>query len=287
MTTVSDPARAEAVRILRDQLGIGPSVLELMAAASEVLGHDRLAQCRRWIRGGALSHRSYALGSVAALVVATRALGAGWWSTPRDGHVPDEVLAAADPPPASHRARPLEPLEWWASDAVADQLWGRPHGAVDVNGWTLSDLVSLPPGARLGDRLVLSFDPGSRVDAVVVARSGGCLGSEVELESCRLAPPCEVSWAWGIANRLGPHHLDDEAPGSAADPYAAPLDTAAAEAVRDRARSAGVDPGTAWTRVGDLFEVLDEYSVLPWTRAARALADGDLDEMARALASRW
>jgi hypothetical protein len=196
--------------------------------------------------------------------VATRSLGDGWWPRAASG---------------------LDELENRASAAVADQLWGPPVADVDLNGPYLSDLFALPPGVRVGDRLLLSFDPGSRVDAVVVARADGTLGSEIDFESCRHSPPAEVSWGWGIASRVGPHRLDGEVPGTATDPYAAPLDPAAADAVRAWVRSFGIDVSRPWTCAADVIAVLDTVFWEPWVRAATALADGDLDQLATWLRS--
>ena len=69
------------------------------------------------------------------------------------------------------------------------------------------DRITLPPQARLGDRLVASFDPGSRVDAIVVARAGRALGSVLDLDSIRHSPPAEVSWACGILAEGRPDDL--------------------------------------------------------------------------------
>jgi hypothetical protein len=259
VTTVSDDARAAALAILRDLLGIGPSVPALLELAEQVLGRERLASCLRLVRAGPLTRRGDNLAGVAALVVATRSLGDGWWPRVAIG---------------------LQELENRASAAVADQLWGPPVGDIDLNSLVTSDRIALPLGVRVGDRLVLWFDPGSRVDAVVVARADGALGSEIDLESCRHSPPAEVAWGWGIASRVGPHRLADEVAGTATDPYAAPLHPGFADAVRTWVGSFGVDVGRPWTCAGDVIAVLDTVHWAPWVRAAAALADGDLDQLA-------
>lgn len=128
----------------------------------------------------------------------------------------------------------------------------------------------------------------------MVRRADGTLGSELDIDSCRHSPPAEVSWGWAIATGNGPHRLPDESPGSPADPYAVPIDLAAAETIRGWALQHGANPaqvGQAWKTAGDVIVAMGaaDWMRRPgrwsrWERAASALADRDMPRLAEALA---
>jgi hypothetical protein len=242
---------------------------------------------------------------VAAVVVGTRHLGVGWWARPhrradrpgewQEGPPPGEVLVSGVVPSRWRSAPVLEVLAWWSADDVADALWGPPVDFVDLNSTRSTDRIALPRDARPGDRLVAAFDPGSRVDADVVRRADGTLGSELDITSCRHSPPAEASWGWAIATGNGPHRLPDESPGSPADPYAVPIDLAAAATVWGWALQHGASPaqvGQAWRTAGDVIVAIGALDWIQrpdgrwsrWERAASALADRDVSRLAEALA---
>lgn len=79
--------------------------------------------------------------------------------------------------------------------------------------------------------MLLSWDVGCRVWAVVEQRPDGTMGLRQEGELL-FAPPADASWAWSICASLGPHRLPGEKPGTDRDPYAARIDDAAAETLR-------------------------------------------------------
>jgi len=198
-------SRRAALRIIRELLGLeGPDVFALLTAAESALGAARTKRC--WELAGESPRKDYALASLAALVVGTRRLGEAWWPKPRrssveiiplgEGSPPDEALAWT----CKEWPTPLEVLSMWIASDVADDLWGPAVAYVDLNSIATSDRFPLPPQAKVGDRVVAAFDPGSRADARVVERPGGRLGSELDLDSLRHSPPVELEWAWGIAS---------------------------------------------------------------------------------------
>ena len=263
--------RQEATRIIRERLGIDMSMSALVSLAKQVIGEERVRCVELWVRRERLTRRVDGFGALAALVDATNVLGPAWWSrahhrfdTPGewlDGPAPDQVLSSFETKDGSlHWPTPLISLEWWASDDVADQVWGTPSGFVDLNSQQPSDRFALPSTARVGQRLVLSFDPGSRIDAEVVARDGGALGSELISDSIRQSSPSEVAWAWVVGSSIGPHRFADEVPGTDQDPYSSVVDQATAEAIRSWALHSNFDEadvGRAWPRVLDVINACD------------------------------
>ena len=299
-------ASTEGRRLVRALLDVDPLTVDvLLTVAHDVLGPERAEHCVRQVRGGRLTRRSYLLAEVAAVVVGTRHLGVGWWARPhrradkpgqwQQGPPPDEVLISGVVPSRWQSASVLEVLAWWSADDVADTLWGPPVDFVDLNSTRPTDRIALPRDARPGDRLVAAFDPGSRVDADVARRADGTLGSELDITSCRHSPPAEASWGWAIATGNGPHRLPDESPGSPADPYAVPIDLAAAETIRGWALQHGASPaqvGQAWKTASDVIVAIGAVDWMRrpdgrwwrWERAASALADRDVPRLAKALA---
>jgi hypothetical protein len=297
-----EKARREALKIVDQFLGIQPSVAGLLEIAASTLGAARVGRCLERVRESRLTRRSYALASLAALVVATRKLGDSWWRRPRHpsdkpGYQqqppPDELLATWRPTDQPQSPTALEKIAQWAASDVADALWGAPVDNVDLNSLEAADRIAVPPGARVGDRLVVAFDPGSRVDAVVTRRSDGSLGGELDLDSTRHSPPAEVEWGWSIACGIGPHRLPDEEAGGVRNPYAAPIDSVAAATLSAwaLARGAGADEiGAPWKTTGDPIRAIEalylpgrDGSWFLWWCAAEALADRDAQKLAEAM----
>ena len=285
---VRDATAAASRRLLSEHLGLeGTTVGELLACADAVLGARRTARCVERARDVPLSWRGTALGAVSALVAGTRALGGSWWSSSRDGSTPDELLAA----PSGVRAWPpiLVSLEYRIEEDVAVAEWGPIAGDVDLNSLIAIDRIAAPPTARAGDRLVVRFDPGSVVDAIVEARPGSQLGTRLDLDTIRHTVPSEVAWAWGVMQPLvGPWPL----PGDDPDPYAREVDPAIVEALQARfAELAPEAAGERWRTCGDVCRAFAcvNWNAVPGTwfslmRAGKALVDDDKVELADRLA---
>ena len=295
-------ARDEALRLIHELLGIDrPSIGALLLRAAEVLGASRTSRCIELIRIDPLSSCYSQLAELAGLVVGTQTLGERWWSvrhprrqeiyTADDSRSPDEILAEGARPPSVHGTT-LAVLSAWAADDVADEMWGSPVDYVDLNSWA-PDRIALPADSRVGDRVVASFDPGCRVDATVVARPDGSLGSELEPGSCRYSPPADASWAWGIAARIDPQRLPgEEGPD---DPHLAPIDPGAAEELRRWALKNGMSEesiGADGLKAGNALLALTTSPPfepprgwMDWLRAVEALVDGKPAELAQALMS--
>ena len=196
----------EGHRLVLEHLGIEkPSDDALLEAARATLGQARLSLCVASIAAAPVGRSVHAMASLAGLVVATRTLGSAWWTLPRQDFVaagrwtlcprPDDVLATSVEKCGRSYTSVLDRLQWWGADDVADLMWGKPVDFVDLNSIAPIDRVVLPAGARVGDWLVASFDPGSRVDVVVVERAG-VLGTELDTSTVRHSPPSETWWGW-------------------------------------------------------------------------------------------
>ncbi|MFC7583498.1 hypothetical protein ACFQYP_06760 [Nonomuraea antimicrobica] len=72
-----------------------------------------------------------------------------------------------------------------------------PVARVDLNSWHAEDRFGLPPGVKPGQRLVVHFDAGGRLDAVVTRRADEELGSNLDFHSLRYSRPAEAQWSWG------------------------------------------------------------------------------------------
>ncbi|WP_344835756.1 hypothetical protein [Nonomuraea dietziae] len=81
----------------------------------------------------------------------------------------------------------------------ADALWGPAVAEVDLNSWQAEDRIELPDTARPGQRLVVHFDAGGRLDALVTRRPDDDLGSNLDFSSLRYSKPAEAQWSWGVA----------------------------------------------------------------------------------------
>ncbi|GGK71904.1 hypothetical protein Sme01_08750 [Sphaerisporangium melleum] len=285
----AEDARSEARRLIHDLLGEGhPTAALLLSDARSVLGDERTANCAELARGAALTRRSSELAAIAGLLVGTRTLGLDWWTSGRGGKIPapDEVLAANTAIEPWTDLTVLEMLAAWIADDGADDAWGPPITSVDLNSWQAEDRVDLPADAVPGHRLVVSFDAGGRLDAVVVERPDGALGSNLDFSSLRYSRAAEAQWSWGVAAGLGPHPLPGEDP----DPYAETVDAQAAEYLRQWALRHGAtaeQAGGRWQVKGEVVAVIERVDWMwrsgewfAWWRAASALLGGDPVQLA-------
>ncbi|MFG3436380.1 hypothetical protein ACGF0J_03960 [Nonomuraea sp. NPDC047897] len=279
----AEDARTEARRIVSALLGEEhPTAGALLADARPVLGDERTGRCLDLALGASLTRRSAELAALAGLVVGTRDLGQEWWRSGRGGKLPapDEVLATAVAIEPWTDLTALEMLAAWIADDAADELWGAPVAEVDLNSWQAEDRFALPRGVTSGQRLVVHFDAGGRLDAVVTRRLDDELGSNLDFQSLRYSRPAEAQWSWGVAAGLGPHRLPGEEP----DPYAREVDPRAAGILRDWARRHGAAPeqlGEPWRCVGDVVSAIERVDWMwrsgewfGWWRGASALVDG-------------
>ncbi|MFI7133740.1 hypothetical protein ACIBQ1_49250 [Nonomuraea sp. NPDC050153] len=278
----AEDARTEARRVVRNLLGDErPTAETLMAEARPVFGDERTERALELALGAALTRRSAELAAIAALLVGTRELGEEWWGRSRGGKLPapDEVVRTAVAIEPWTDLTALEMLAAWISDDAADQMWGRPVAEVDLNSWQAEDRFRLPPGAKPGQRLVVHFDPGGRLDAVVTRRPDDDLGSNLDFHSLRYSRPAEAQWSWGVAAGLGPHRLPGEDP----DPYAREVPPAAVGVLRAWAVRHGATRdqlGERWETVGDVVAAIERVDWMwrsgewfGWWRGASALVD--------------
>ncbi|NUW31043.1 hypothetical protein HTZ77_06360 [Nonomuraea sp. SMC257] len=278
----AEDARTEARRVVSNLLGAErPTAEALVADARAELGDERTGRCLDLALGAGLTRRSAELAAVAALLVGTRDLGAQWWGRPRGGKLPppDEVLGTAVAIEPWTDLTALEMLAAWMADDAADAVWGPPVAEVDLNSWQAEDRFDLPGGVRPGDRLVVHFDAGGRLDAVVTRRPDDELGSNLDFQSLRYSRPAEAQWSWGVAAGLGPHRLPGEDP----DPYAREVDADAARILRDWAVRHGAtleQAGEPWRTVGDVVAAIERADWMwrsgewfGWWRGASALVD--------------
>ncbi len=299
--------RADARELLRGHLGIAvPSIAALLDAATAALGAARMDRCVALARRVTLSRRRAQLCAIAGLTVGAKMLPPEWWQRPHarhdpplppeNGPCPEEVLAMdalpKRPDDYTFRATPLETLDAWAADDVADQLWGASVAWIDANSEDSSDRIPLPRGAREGDLLMVSFDPGQRVGARVVRRSDGNLGSELDLR-WRWCPVVEAGWGCHFALPEVRLLLPGDAAGTLSDPYGARMDASVLEVLRAWARAHDAD-GVAfaeeWSTKGHVVDAIAAADLgsrvgwYEWERAARALIDDDASGLAAAMA---
>ncbi|MDP4509153.1 hypothetical protein [Nonomuraea turcica] len=278
----AEDARTEARRIVRNLLGEErPTAETLIGDVRPVLGDERTDRTLELALGASLTRRSAELAALAALLVGTRELGADWWARSRGGKLPppDEVVRTAVAIEPWTDLTALEMLAAWISDDAADQLWGQPVARVDLNSWQAEDRFDLPPGAKPGQRLVVHFDAGGRLDAVVTRRADEDLGSNLDFHSLRYSRPAEAQWSWGVAAGLGPHRLPGESP----DPYAREVPAAAVGILRAWALRHGASReqlGERWETVGDVVAAIERVDWMwrsgewfGWWRGASALVD--------------
>ncbi|MFC6087121.1 hypothetical protein [Sphaerisporangium aureirubrum] len=280
----AEDARIEARRLIRDLLGDDhPKAGPLLGRARAALGDPRAYRCVELAQGAPLIRRSAELAAIAGLLVGTEILGRDWWATGRSGKIPspDEALAAAMGIDPWTDLTVLEMLAAWIADDTADQDWGTPVARVDLNSWQPEDRIPLPRDAAPGTQLVVGFDAGGRVDAIVLERPDGTLGSNLDFATLRYSRPAEAQWSWGVAAGLGPHALPGEDP----DPYTVTVDPEVAETLRRWALRHGATTelvGTRWQAKGDVVTAVERVDWVwrsgewfAWWRATSALLGGD------------
>ncbi|MFD0665050.1 hypothetical protein [Thermocatellispora tengchongensis] len=176
-----------------------PTVATLARESERALGAERTRRCLDLVRWAPLTRRSAELAALAGLLIGTRELGTGWWERSRGGKLPppDEVVWSSTAIEPWVDLTVLEMLAAWIADDSADARWGGAVGSVDLNSWQAEDRVRLPAGVKPGERLVVSFDAGGRLDAVVVRRADDGLGSNLDFSSLRYSRPAEAQWSWG------------------------------------------------------------------------------------------
>ncbi|MGW3343241.1 hypothetical protein ACWDA3_08025 [Nonomuraea rubra] len=278
----AEDARTEARRVVRNLLGEErPTAEMLIGDVRPVLGDERTDRTLELALGAQLTRRSAELAAIAALLVGTRELGEGWWAKPRGGKLPapDEVVRTAVAIEPWTDLTALEMLAAWISDDAADQMWGAPVAQVDLNSWQAEDRFGLPPGVKPGQRLVVHFDAGGRLDAVVARRPDEELGSNLDFQSLRYSRPAEAQWSWGVAAGLGPHRLPGESP----DPYAREVPAEAVGILMTWATRHGASAeqlGERWRTVGDVVAAIERVDWMwrsgewfGWWRGASALVD--------------
>ncbi|NUT39153.1 MAG: hypothetical protein HOV86_04120 [Thermoactinospora sp.] len=278
----AEDARIEARRVIQNLLGEErPTSSLLIDDARPVIGPDRTARCVALALGASLTRRSAELASIAALLVGTRELGEQWWTQARGGKLPppQEVLDTATAIEPWTDLTVLEMLAAWIADDAADALWGAAVAQVDLNSWQAEDRFDLPDGAKPGQRLVVHFDAGGRLDAVVTRRPDEDLGSNLDFHSLRYSRPAETQWSWGVAAGLGPHPL----PGDEPDPYAREVPEEAVKILYDWALRHGATSdllGERWHTVGEVVGAIERVDWMwrsaewfGWWRGASALVD--------------
>ncbi|MCG5214084.1 hypothetical protein [Streptosporangium sp. KLBMP 9127] len=288
----ADDARSQARRLVNDLFGEEqPTGGALVGEARAALGAERTARCAELARWAPLTRRSAELASLASLLVGTRDLGSGWWERGRGVKLPapDEVLATSTAIEPWTDLTVLEMLAAWIADDAADARWGPAVATADLNSWQAEDRIELPEGAEPEQRLVVGFDAGGRLDAVVVRRADEELGSNLDFASLRYSPPAEAQWSWGVAAGLGPHPLPGEEP----DPYAEPVEPGAAEPLRAWALRHGAtveQAGPPWRFKGEVIAAIERVDWMwrsgewfAWWRAVSALVDGDGPQLAARL----
>lgn len=218
--------RASAAQGVRDALGIEPTVEALLDRLSLQVGPQEVDAVVAVVRRGPVDRRRYSLAGVAAASLAMDYLGAGWWHETRSrsgltgapaDDCPPATLLRAEHEVGSPAARAMSPwpgaelLGLWAADDVADLLWGPPVDYVDLNSPQPVDRVPAPENSRPGDRILLAWDPGCRIEAVVEERGAGELGTVLDGE-LRYSPPADLLWDWSTATELDHHRLPGEPP---------------------------------------------------------------------------
>lgn len=225
VNTDRSSVRASAAQGVRDALGIEPTAEALLGRLSLQVGPHEVDVVIGAVRRAPVGRRHYALAGVAAASVAMDYLGAGWWhesrsrtglsNAPADNRSPATLLRSVheigSTSVTSESLLGAELLGLWAADDVADHLWGAPVGFVDLNSGQPVDRVPAPENSRPGDRILLAWDPGCRIEAVIEERGNGKLGTMLDGE-LRYSPPADLSWDWATATEPDQHQLPGEPP---------------------------------------------------------------------------
>lgn len=217
---------ASAAQGVRDALGIEPTVDALLGRLSLQVGPQEVDAVVAVVRRGPVDRRRYSLAGVAAASLAMDYFGAGWWHETRSrtgltnapaDNCPPATLLRSEYEIGSPSARAMSPwpgaelVGLWAADDVADHLWGPPVDYVDLNSMQPVDRVPAPENSRPGDRILLAWDPGCRIEAVIEDRGGGKLGTMLDGE-LRYSPPVDLLWDWSTATENDQHRLPGEPP---------------------------------------------------------------------------
>jgi hypothetical protein len=226
VTTDRSTVRATAAQGVRDALGIEPTAEALFERLSRQVGPHEVDLVVAAVRRTPVDRRKYALACVAAASLAMDYLGAGWWHEARSRNGVSGAPADNRSPATLLRSEPeigstltVSGLPWpaaellglWAEDDVADHLWGAPVDYVDLNSSQPVDRVPAPENSRPGDRILLAWDPGCRIEAVVEERGVGKLGTMLDGE-LRFSPTADLWWNWATATELEQHQLPGEPP---------------------------------------------------------------------------
>lgn len=200
-----EATRAHAAEEVRKALGIEPTGDALFARIADQVGAAEMGIAIEAVWRGHVDRRRHGLAAIAAASLAMDHLGTGWWHEARvrsaltfqaDNRSPATLLRS--PEDDIGRTNP-ELLGYWAADDVADRLWGPPAAYVDLSSQQPVDRVPAPENARPGDRLLLAWDPGCRLWAVVEDRGDGRLGTVFEDGDLLISPPTDLLWHWATA----------------------------------------------------------------------------------------
>jgi hypothetical protein len=274
-----ESTRELAEQQVRDLLGIDANTTQLFNLAAKTFGHIHADRCRELAGWARLTRRSMACSSVAEVIAASRRLEANWWEVERDhmnvlghwelGGTPQALLErGSDPKDLLAVGSSLGLLGSWACDDAADAEWGRPVDFIDMNDQRPNDRVRLPEGVRVGDRLLVTYEPGCRIWLDVVEHNAedpalenlglrrGRLGSVLvgDYLSCEAA---NAGWAWGMATNGGPVRLPGEDPGTPSDPFNRLIPQSVALRLYDEAGELGAPVevlGEPWKTIGELLE---------------------------------
>jgi hypothetical protein len=207
--------RAESAKTVRGVLGIEPTFDALMVRVGTQITAAELAAVIAAVERTPPHRQPYAIAAVAAASLAMDMLGHDWWQQARTRSDNAGGQAVCSPAslvrsdsqfgwicdhPRSGGVGAVEVLGEWAGDDVADHLWGPAVGFVDMNDSNPVDRFPAPANALPGDRLLLSFDPGCRIAAVVERRDDGTLGTRLDGE-LPFAPPTDLWWHWVTATK--------------------------------------------------------------------------------------
>jgi hypothetical protein len=285
------------------------SVTALANRARVILGSERTASIFALIKKAPLSRRSMLLPCLAELVVGTQYMGLAWWGRPALDDLGEDDPTLAVPDQLLARANfdyKLMQIAAWLVDEAADQTWGIPVDHVDLNEGRLYDRVRLPESAKIGERLLVSFDSGGRVWAEVVEKTTpgskleeklgfrrGVLGTK--LLDTFYHPAAEIWWQWAVTQGDEPLRLPDEIPGTSSDPFGVPVGQLAVEKLTNWLRARGLDEaesGLPWANKADLWRARGRLDLptgrtsdwLPLDRAILALLDNEPDTLIQALA---
>lgn len=207
-----EPVIGDAADAVRRALGIEPIPAALIARLLGQIGQTHVEVALAVARQVPTDRRRYSLAALAAASLTMDTLGARWWTTPTrrsgvtlsaDDRSPSQLLSGGGS--WGSPERPVTELVGaWAKDDLADHLWGTPVAFIDEHMSQRNiDKVQLPDGLAPGDDVVLAWDAGCRVRAVVERHSPGRL--TVRPYGDLLYSPAEDVWLnWATATEADP-----------------------------------------------------------------------------------